>query len=687
MGAGASASASASSLSDCISPKEEQLSKARLIHLKEVSKYVQLVLAEFAKSDAKQSEEAARALVSKHSAEALANNVAPPLELLAALRFLKTIIPCEHAGAYQPGSYHSNLDGILKGFSSGENRQAWYDKRYFLVVQAGSWEEIEIENCDADFTLQYGVKGFTDKQASEEGPKKEHFSMDAIVNQVNVHCDKSEQVYQCARDIAKEREPEAYQRLISKFPTSFGPSNEKVTQPDTTIISLYQSALSTLPILWRVATEIAGEDAVSVKWSIKGLDRLAKKVLQKYNGDVSQVTDVCRVSIVFERIEGLVAALERLVHPYKVTVIKNRFKDVADGGYSDVLANIMLPGHVCEVQLHLQSIYEVKSEVGHRVYKWYRRLADGGTTAAPAGLVVDTSDAAAACLSMSQSAPAGTRRTSSPTRRLSANGRQVGPKDEAGLLHGDDCTCDLVNGDRSTGQMQHGKMHGRGSYAYADGDVFEGEFDNDSFVRGVYRCSNGNVYEGGMRGSDWHGEGTMTETNGDIKAGKWLQSSFLGGKWTMGTQVKIFPAGAIWEGAVAQKEGAASLEGQGKLTIGECVYEGSFVGCRLNGQGTLWRGGRLEFEGEWVSHSRKKGTYRDAAGGVMVGEFNAKGAPHGQLEATQANGMVIQGEWKDGKPWQCEVLAQGKVVAMFKDGQQVQPQEAGTAKQGTEQSL
>jgi hypothetical protein len=331
-----------------------------------------------------------------------------------------------------------------------------------------------------------------------------------------------------------------------------------------------------------------------------------------------------------------------------------------------VLANILLPGHVCEVQLHLQAIYEVKSEVGHRVYKWYRRLADGGAadaTTPSSGMVLETSQSEGVLLNTKQS----------PTRRLSATGRQQGPKDELGRLHGNGCTCIAPNGDKSEGQMKHGQLHGQGKYKYADGDIFEGEFSEDEFVRGTYRCSNGNAYEGEMSGSDWHGEGTLVETDGDIKDGKWDKSRFMGGKWTMGKNRGGFPPGAVYEGVVKGKKGASLPEGHGKLTVGDGVWEGAFVGGRMNGQGTLTKAGKLVFEGEWVNHTRRKGTYNDKSGGVIVGEFNEKGMPHGQVEATQANGVVVKGEWKDGRPWVCEVLQSGKAVAVYKDGQQQVP--------------
>ncbi len=51
------------------------------------------------------------------------------------------------------------------------------------------------------------------------------------------------------------------------------------------------------------------------------------------------------------------------------------------------------------------------------------------------------------------------------------------------------CVCDRCR--RYVGQWLDGKMHGHGTYSYADGDKYEGEWKDDkvSGVRGVSLCS------------------------------------------------------------------------------------------------------------------------------------------------------------------------------------------------------
>ena len=54
------------------------------------------------------------------------------------------------------------------------------------------------------------------------------------------------------------------------------------------------------------------------------------------------------------------------------------------------------------------------------------------------------------------------------------------------------------------------------------------------------------------------------------------------------------------------------------------------------------------------------------------GEFK-NGQPHGKTTARMENGMTIDGEWKEGKPWNCEVAVNGKIACVFKDGKQAKP--------------
>lgn len=54
--------------------------------------------------------------------------------------------------------------------------------------------------------------------------------------------------------------------------------------------------------------------------------------------------------------------------------VKNGFNSSwMPSGYRDVKLNAAVNGHLCEIQLHLQSFYELKSGQ-HKVYEWARDL-------------------------------------------------------------------------------------------------------------------------------------------------------------------------------------------------------------------------------------------------------------------------------------------------------------------------
>ena len=61
-----------------------------------------------------------------------------------------------------------------------------------------------------------------------------------------------------------------------------------------------------------------------------------------------------------------------------------------------------------------------------------------------------------------------------------------------------------------------------GIYAFADGRIFEGEFENDCFEgRGEQTWPDGTLYIGEWHNNQRHGKGTMTWPDGTIYDGDW----------------------------------------------------------------------------------------------------------------------------------------------------------------------
>ena len=74
------------------------------------------------------------------------------------------------------------------------------------------------------------------------------------------------------------------------------------------------------------------------------------------------MTDIARTSIVFCNLNSLMKGMDYILSDknVQVVVVKNRF--IADvDGYSDMLMNVVLDDHVCEIQFHLQGMLMIMS--------------------------------------------------------------------------------------------------------------------------------------------------------------------------------------------------------------------------------------------------------------------------------------------------------------------------------------
>ena len=127
------------------------------------------------------------------------------------------------------------------------------------------------------------------------------------------------------------------------------------------------------------------------KWcALKSAQRAIEKVIRSYGQDASRLVDVCRQSIVFEDMRGVAACLGAIAADPDVALlrVKNRLDPAHDaipsGGYRDVNLNLRfttasaallgVEAHVCEVQLVLLRIAELKREDGHARYVTGRNL-------------------------------------------------------------------------------------------------------------------------------------------------------------------------------------------------------------------------------------------------------------------------------------------------------------------------
>ena len=107
----------------------------------------------------------------------------------------------------------------------------------------------------------------------------------------------------------------------------------------------------------------------------KGEERIREKTLTDYGGDCRRIVDAARGSIICETLAELAAVIQALLtNELGVSIVvrvKDRLSEPASGGYRDVMLNVEIEGHVCELQLHLAKLIAIKSKA-HRVYQMQR---------------------------------------------------------------------------------------------------------------------------------------------------------------------------------------------------------------------------------------------------------------------------------------------------------------------------
>ncbi|GMI10584.1 hypothetical protein TrLO_g11192 [Triparma laevis f. longispina] len=105
---------------------------------------------------------------------------------------------------------------------------------------------------------------------------------------------------------------------------------------------------------------------------LKRRTRADEKVEEDYNGNFKRILDLVRCSITVETEEDLGRVLAKLMESEKVMRLKNRFMSPLPEGIRDCLLNVMITGHICEVQLHLSVIIKQKG-LNHEFYNFFRK--------------------------------------------------------------------------------------------------------------------------------------------------------------------------------------------------------------------------------------------------------------------------------------------------------------------------
>ena len=94
-------------------------------------------------------------------------------------------------------------------------------------------------------------------------------------------------------------------------------------------------------------------------------------------------------------------------------------------------------------------------------------------------------------------------------------------KGKNNVMHGQG-TYNFADGGKYVGEWKDGMKHGQGTYNFADGGKYVGGFKNDVMHgQGTYNFADGAKYVGGYKDGEMHGQGTATFSDGSIERGIW----------------------------------------------------------------------------------------------------------------------------------------------------------------------
>ena len=87
---------------------------------------------------------------------------------------------------------------------------------------------------------------------------------------------------------------------------------------------------------------------------------------------------------------------------------------------------------------------------------------------------------------------------------------------------------EFANGDDYEGDYQEDKFHGRGKYFWKNGTVYKGDFKNHQMEgEGCWQSPNGDTYEGEYSRNNKHGFGVYQSSDGRVYEGRFEQGKIV----------------------------------------------------------------------------------------------------------------------------------------------------------------
>ena len=195
------------------------------------------------------------------------------------------------------------------------------------------------------------------------------------------------------------------------------------------------------------------------------------------------------------------------------------------------------------------------------------------------------------------------------------------------------------NGAMYAGEYKDGKKHGQGIYTYASGNKYVGEFKDDKENgQGTHTRADGNKYVGEFKNGKRNGQGTYNWKDGRIWVGKWKNSELNGYAIKYYASGDINKEGIFKDGKFLYAQNSKNLPCPSDQTENYHDCYGTYVFANGN-----------KYVGEFKEGKRHgQGTFTWVDGEKYVGEYK-KGKQSGQGTNFFKNGAKYIGEYKDGK--------------------------------------
>lgn len=144
-----------------------------------------------------------------------------------------------------------------------------------------------------------------------------------------------------------------------------------ISQPYTNFQQLYQLAELAQNELSTLTNQVALLSATqAIVPTIKSIERAQTKIQHKLAGQVEDITDLARSSLIARNSKQLMTAFEQIESNAEIVQIKNRFSNPKANGYRDLNLLVRLPKSkmIVEIQLHLNQMQVIKNGPEHENY-------------------------------------------------------------------------------------------------------------------------------------------------------------------------------------------------------------------------------------------------------------------------------------------------------------------------------